>query len=117
MAPEVLRGQPADARSDVWALGVVLYELASGQRPFPGQTAFEVSAAILNEPPTALPGSVPQNVRMVIERCLAKSPGERYPHAGELRAALEAIQAGAETPARPREPWRGSDGRAPASPT
>ena len=103
MAPEVLRGQPADARSDVWALGVVLYELASGQRPFPGQTAFEVSAAILNEPPTALPGSVPQSVRMVIERCLAKSPGERYPHAGELRAALEAIQAGAETPApRPR---------------
>ena len=86
-----------------WALRIILYELASGQRPFPGQTAFEVSAAILNEPPTALPGSVPQNVRMVIERCLAKSPGERYPHAGELRAALEAIQAGAETPApRPR---------------
>ena len=97
MAPEVLRGQPADARSDVWALGVILYELASGQRPFAGQTPFEVSAAILNGPPTALPDSVPRNLRMVIERCLAKPPGERYPHAGELRAALEAIEPGAGT--------------------
>ena len=97
MAPEVLRGQPADARSDVWALGVILYELASGQRPFAGQTPFEISAAILNGPPTALPDSVPRNLRMVIERCLAKSPGERYPHAGELRAALEAIEPGAGT--------------------
>jgi serine/threonine protein kinase len=50
MAPEQLRGQPADARSDIWALGVVLYELVAGERPFQGKTAFELSSAILNQP-------------------------------------------------------------------
>jgi len=91
MAPELLRGEPADAQSDLWALGVVLYEMLTGHLPFKGQTAFELSSAILREsmaplPPQALPG-----LRAIIPRCLAKEPGERYHRAGEVRAALETL--------------------------
>jgi TolB-like protein/Tfp pilus assembly protein PilF len=94
MAPEQLKGQPADARSDVWALGVVLYELAAGQRPFQGQTGFELTSAILSRPLPPLPSSVPAPLAGVIDRCLAKEPGERYQQGNEVRAALEAVASG-----------------------
>jgi serine/threonine protein kinase len=92
MAPEVLRGQGGDYRSDLWALGVVLYEAASGQLPFRGGTSLEVSSAILHELPPPLPDRIPPGLWAVIQRCLAKEPAQRYQQAGEAQAALEALQ-------------------------
>jgi TolB-like protein/Tfp pilus assembly protein PilF len=94
MAPEQLTGEPADARSDIWALGVVLYELATGKRLFEGQTGFDLTAAILREPLPALPSSVPAPLAGVVDRCLAKEPGERYQQGSEVRAALGAVASG-----------------------
>jgi serine/threonine-protein kinase len=91
LAPEVLAGQPADARSDIWALGVVLYEIAAGTRPFDGVTGFAVSASILHEPMAPLPAHVPFAFGRILQRCLRKEPGQRYQSAGELGAALEMI--------------------------
>jgi len=89
MAPELFRGTPADVRSDVWALGVLLYEMATGKRPFAGATGFELSAAILHEPPSPLADSIPRSLRTVIMRCLEKDPAARQ-SADEIRLALDA---------------------------
>ena len=89
MSPEQLRGLNVDARSDVWALGVVLYELAAGTRPFAGQTVYEISSAILGAPPRPLPVHVTPNLRVVIERCLDKEPAARFQTAEEVLSALE----------------------------
>jgi hypothetical protein len=92
MAPEVLRGEPANHRSDLWALGVVLYEAATGQLPFHGATNLEVSSAILREQPAPLPELIPPGLRAIIQKCLAKEPAQRYQQAGEVQAALEAVE-------------------------
>ena len=92
IAPEVLRGDEADQRSDLWALGVVLYEATSGQLPFGGRTGFEVSSAILHELPPPLPSRIPPSLWAIVQRCLAKEPAQRYQRASEVQAALEAVQ-------------------------
>jgi len=102
MAPEQLCGLAADARSDVWALGVVLCEMSSGARPFQGRTGSELASSILNQRP-ALPGRLPLDLSAVIARCLEKEPGRRYQRASEVGAALEAIQQGT---VRPWAGWR-----------
>jgi len=95
LAPEILRGGAADVGSDLWSLGVVLYEMACGVPPFRGATLIDLGAAILNADPGPLPARVPRSLAAVIERCLAKDPAQRYRSAGEVRAALEAIGSGA----------------------
>ncbi len=98
MAPEVLRGQMGDHRSDLWALGIVIYEAASGQLPFRGTTGMAVGSAILHEPPSPLPERIPPGLRGIIQRCLAKEPAQRYQQAAEIQAALEAVQSSSMVP-------------------
>jgi serine/threonine protein kinase len=95
MAPEVLRGEPASFQSDIWALGVLLYEAAAGQLPFAGATAYELTAAILHQSPRPLAASVPPSLAAVILRCLTKDVKGRFQRAGEIRSTLEAIQSAA----------------------
>lgn len=115
MAPEVLQGQRVNARSDIWALGVVLYELCCGYRPFDRPTTVETSRAILQEPPPPLPATVPAGLRAIIQKCLAKEPQRRYQHASQVASALAMvnfeIEAGAAFRAGPGksawEKWGG----------
>jgi photosystem II stability/assembly factor-like uncharacterized protein len=95
MAPEILRGEAGDVRSDLWALGVVLYEAAAGRLPFQGRTTLEVSSSILHQAVPPLPAHVPPGLWSIVQRCLARQPAERYQRASEVKAALDAVESGA----------------------
>ncbi|KAB2968594.1 MAG: protein kinase [Thermoanaerobaculia bacterium] len=104
MAPEQARGQTIDQRVDIFAFGVVLYEMLAGKRPFEGATTTDTLAAILKDAPPSLPEEVPPQVVAVVRRCLDKEPGHRYQRGAELRAALEAAQIGSEPAPGRRSP-------------
>lgn len=96
MSPEQVRGQVLDARSDLFSLGVLLYEMVSGRRPFSGETAPDTQAAILNADPPELPidGACPPALEAVIRRCLEKAPDQRFQTASDLAFALGALSSG-----------------------
>jgi tetratricopeptide (TPR) repeat protein len=94
MAPEILGGEAASARSDVWSFGCVLQELLTGSLPFRGSTTSAIVSAVLDAEPAPLPESVPLSVRLVLARCLSKEPLDRYRDGTELSRALNAALAG-----------------------
>ncbi len=134
MSPEQLEGRPVDGRSDIFSLGVILYQMAAGERPFRGDNTAALMSAILRdapEPLTALRDDLPRHLGRIIALCLEKNPADRYQSAldvrNELRQLRKEIESG-ETPAssgaaagssdRPAEAGSGrrpSAGRTPAS--
>ncbi len=102
MAPEQALGRPVDQRADVFAFGVVLYEMLCGQRPFHGATGTEIVAAILKDEPPPLPESVPAYLRQIVGRCLQKAPEQRFASAREVLAALQTPSTPAAAPAPAR---------------
>jgi eukaryotic-like serine/threonine-protein kinase len=105
MAPEQLRGEAADARSDIWAAGAVLYEMAAGRRPFTETQSTALMYAIVNrepEAPSSFNKKISPGLDNIILKALAKEPGHRYQSARELGVDLERITAGVTPLARPR---------------
>lgn len=109
MAPEQLEGGPIDARSDIFALGAILYEMVTGQRPFTGQSDASLIAAILEhepEPPSRLQESVPPALDRLILTCLRKDPEERWHSAADIKHELRWIRSGDAASGGPSLPPR-----------
>jgi len=123
MAPEQIRGETVDARSDLFSFGIILYELATGRRPFTGTSSADVSSSILRDVPVpvvSLRSDLPRDLNRIITRCLEKNPRDRFQTArdvmNELRYVQREIESGAiaTTPAAP--PASGPSYGAPATP-
>jgi len=122
MSPEQAKGKPADRRADVWAFGVVLYEILTGQRMFEGETVAETLASVMKEQVRfdSLPAETPPSVRKLVSRCLERDLRRRIQSMGEARIMIEDIIAGVADPApvaatesaaatpsshKPKTPW------------
>jgi serine/threonine protein kinase len=95
MAPEQIRGEPVDARTDVYAFGVLLFQLATGRLPFTGRDAAEIEEKHLQSPPPRASdlAPVPAGFDAIVQRCLCKQPADRYQEMPELLADLMAVLA------------------------
>jgi serine/threonine protein kinase/WD40 repeat protein len=101
MAPEQVRGGAVDPRADIFAVGVVLYELLARERAFEGATAAEIMTATLRVDPPELPSEVPNAIRQIVGRCLEKNPEERFQSAQDLAFALRQLTGSSVTAAEP----------------
>ncbi len=117
MSPEQARGETVDARSDIYSLGIVLYEILAGRVPFEADSTMGVLLKHINEPPPAIPG-LPAALQKIIERALAKQPADRFQTPNELAAAVQAVaeeraemptmvpeKSAASASSRPRQDW------------
>jgi serine/threonine protein kinase/Tol biopolymer transport system component len=95
LSPEQVRGRPADHRSDIWAFGIVLYEMLTGQQAFTGETMTDVISGIVRIDPdwNGLPREVPASLRAVLKRCLEKDRRRRFQAIGDVRYELEEAKA------------------------
>ncbi|MBW2733794.1 MAG: serine/threonine protein kinase [Deltaproteobacteria bacterium] len=91
ISPEILKGDQADARSDVYALGCVLYQTLMGKPPFAHQDLLEVMRCHLEQVPSPLPARVPESLQKLVMRCLAKDPARRFQDAASLATALATL--------------------------
>jgi serine/threonine protein kinase len=95
MSPEQSRGTQLDDRTDLWSLGVVVYEMLTGQKPFPGETTADILASVIYKEPLPLNSfleNVPAELEWIISKTLSKKPEGRYQTANELRADFEKIK-------------------------
>ena len=95
MSPEQAEGKAVDPRSDVFSLGVMLYEMATGERPFKGDTQVSLLSSIIKDTPrsvTDLKRELPRDIGRIVGRCLAKDPEDRYQTAKDLRNDLRSLK-------------------------
>jgi len=107
MAPEQVRGEAVDARADLFALGIILYELSTGRRPFAGATPADVSSAILRDVPApvlSLRGDLPRDLNRIISRCLEKNPRDRFQTARDVYNELRYVRREIESGIAPASP-------------
>ena len=95
MSPEQAEGKQIDHRSDIFSIGIILYEMATGERPFKGDTAASLISSILRDTPQSaaeLNPGLPRDLGKIVRRCLAKDPARRYQSALDIRNELEELK-------------------------
>src|SRR5260370_39714254 len=94
MSPEQLQGKPSDSRSDIFAFGLVFYEMLTGRRAFDHDNAASIISAIMTADPPALPQgqlATPPALERILKQCIAKDPDDRWQSAADVRRALELV--------------------------